>query len=485
MGELLNIEAILTRECGLMSARNLVVAVSGGPDSLALLHRLTVLAPRFGWRLHVAHLDHGLRGAQSTNEARFVAVTAAAWGLSATIELRDVGALAKEYNVGLPAAARAARYSFLADVALAQKADAVVVGHQADDQAETVLLHLLRGSGPSGLSGMRPRLSWADWQHTAGRPGHSGPSLVRPLLFTSRAEIEEYCTQHQLEPRRDPTNASTEYSRGRIRHELLPQLETYNPQVVAALGRTARIAADEAACMHEILLAAWPALTTLESGSVHFDRAAWGRLHPALRRLALREATKLLRPERDELSATQLDGVLQAIESEQIVYQLPQNLVLHRRPQGWTLTMATTTRPSTDDPQLLLPELLLSKTGSTSFPDGRWRITVEAIASRPETNLTRWQVLLDADAIMGDLMLRTRQPGERIRPAGGIGSRRIQDVMVDLKLPRELRTHWPMLADAAGVLWIPELVVAEHAHPSPDTTTYLLVSLEEITTNAS
>ena len=137
---------------------------------------------------------------------------------------------------------------------MAQKADAVVVGHQADDQAETVLLHVLRGSGPSGLSGMRPRLTWVDWRHTAGRSGSSGPSLVRPLLFTPRAEIEAYCTLHQLEPRRDPTNNSTEYSRGRIRHELLPELETYNPQVVAALGRTARIASDETAYMHEMLL---------------------------------------------------------------------------------------------------------------------------------------------------------------------------------------------------------------------------------------
>lgn len=485
MGELLDIEHTLTHECQLAEARSLVVAVSGGPDSLALLHRLVQFTPRFGWHLHVAHLDHGLRGVQSANEARFVAVVVASWGLSATIELRNVGALAKEYNVGLPTAARAARYAFLADVAFAQKADAVVVGHQADDQAETILLHLLRGSGPSGLSGMRARINWAEWRHTAGRSERTGPTLVRPLLNIPRTEIEVYCRRHQLDPRRDPTNESIEYGRGRIRHELLPLLESYNPQIVAALGRTARIAADETAYMLAMLMHAWPTLVSLEPGSVHFDRAAWGRLHPALRRLAIRQAIKLLRPERDDLSATQLDGTLHAMIHEQLVYQLPHNLVMHRRPQGWTLTVATATHSATDEPKLTVPTLPVNSEGTTIFPDHRWQLSIQRIAQWPEANLTRWQVLLDADRIQGNLVLRTRQAGDRIRPAGGVGSRRVQDVMVDLKLPRELRAHWPLLADAAGLLWLPGLVVAEHAHPSPDTHAYLLISLEDIKTDAS
>ena len=484
MAELLDIESMLTRECQLGQATCLVVAVSGGPDSLALLHRLMTLAPRFPWKLHVAHLDHGLRGAQSANEARFVATTAATWGLSATIELRDVGALAKEFRVGLPAAARAARYAFLADVARAQDASAVVVGHQADDQAETILLHLLRGSGPSGLSGMRPRLPWAGWRHIAGRGEIAGPALVRPLLNVPRSEIEAYCAAHNLEPRRDPTNDSIEYSRGRIRHELLPELASYNGQIVSALSRTARIAAEESAFMQTALDGEWAELVMLQPGSIDFDRAAWGRLHPALRRLALRRAVGLLRPERDDLSATQLDGVLEAIASDQLFYQLPHNLVLHRRPQGWTLTVATTTQATTEEPQLYVESLPLGL-GTTVLPGGRWQVIVTVSPGRPEMNLERWQILLDADAIRGDLLLRVRQAGDRLRPAGGVGSRRVQDIMVDLKLPRELRSHWPLLADAFGLLWLPGLVVADHAHPTPDTRTYLVVTLEETTPNAS
>lgn len=484
MAELLDIESILIRECRLEPGQRLVVAVSGGPDSLALLHRLAALAPRFGWQLHVAHLDHGLRGAQSADEARFVGDWAAHLGVATTIEQRDVGALAQTYRVGLPAAARAARYAFLADVARRQPAAAVITGHQADDQAETVLLHLLRGSGPSGLSGMRPRLLWSEWQRTAGRSDNDGPTLVRPLLNIPRSEIEAYCRLHNLHPRRDPTNDSLEYRRGRIRHELLPYLAEYNGQIVAALTRTARIASDEAAFMQDALQAIWPTLARLQTGSITFDRATWGRTHAALRRLALRHAITLLRPERAELSATHLDGVLDAIASERLFYQLPHNLVLHRRPHGWTLTVATTTQLATEEPQLYLESLPINCPGTTLLPGGRWRVVVDRVVGRPEMNLERWQILLDADGVVGSLRLRTRLPGDRIRPASGIGSRRVQDIMVDLKLPRELRTDWPLLADTAGLLWLPGLVVADHVHPTPDTATYLVVTLEEVSPDA-
>ncbi|HYF62020.1 MAG TPA: tRNA lysidine(34) synthetase TilS, partial [Herpetosiphonaceae bacterium] len=173
-----------------------------------------------------------------------------------------------------------------------------------------------------------------------------------------------------------------------------------------------------------------------------------------------------------------------AIASDQLFYQLPHNLVLHRRPQGWTLTVATTTQATTEEPQLYVDSLPLGL-GTTVLPGGRWQVTVVPSPGRPEMNLERWQIMLDADAIRGDLHFRVRQAGDRLRPAGGIGSRRVQDIMVDLKLPRELRAHWPLLADGFGLLWLPGLVVADHAHPTPDTRTYLVVTLEETTPNAS
>lgn len=486
MSELLDIASILTNECQLAPETDcIVVGVSGGPDSLALLHRLAALKAQAGWQIHVAHLDHGLRGTQSAAEAEFVATTAATWGLTATLERQDVAAMAREYGVGLPAAARAARYAFLARVALEQQAGVVAVAHQANDQAETVLHHLVRGAGPSGLSGMLPRVEWPDWRHVAGRAEAGGPALIRPLLFTERSAITQYCQQFSLEPRYDPSNASVEHARGQLRHKVLPLIKQLNPQVVAALGRTARLASLEADFMHQALAQEWPTLVALHPGEIQVRRERWLALHPALQRLAVRAIVQQLRPERETLSAAQLDAALHAMYTEQIVHQLPHNLVLNRNPHGWVFLMSTTTRAGADEPQLLVQSFAINRAGVTVLPGGQWRIHCAELPGRPEANLTRWQVLLDADGLQGQLELRQRQPGDRIHPAGGIGSRRVQDIMVDMRLPRELRPQWPLLADTQGLVWLPGLVVAERVHPGNATTHFLFITLEELERHAS
>ncbi|HWQ15355.1 MAG TPA: tRNA lysidine(34) synthetase TilS, partial [Roseiflexaceae bacterium] len=226
----------------------LVVAVSGGPDSLALLHALHALRGELRLRLHAAHLDHTLRGAQSAAEAAFVAETARAWGITATVASADVRALVREHRLNLHAAARAARYGLLARVAAEMGAHAVATAHHADDQAETVLAHLLRGAGPEGLAGMSAVVPYAEWSRatldvrtlnversaaptlnvagsTVQRSTFNGqPPLIRPLLSVTRAAIEAYCAANGLEPRRVPSNEDRRYARTRIRRDLLPRL---------------------------------------------------------------------------------------------------------------------------------------------------------------------------------------------------------------------------------------------------------------------
>ncbi|MCB9453227.1 MAG: tRNA lysidine(34) synthetase TilS [Anaerolineaceae bacterium] len=203
-----------------------VVAVSGGADSLALLHILQELRPRLECDLHVATLDHGLRGADGAADAHFVAATAAAWGLPVTIGNTNVPALMEQTGQGVETSARQARYAFLAGVARDVGASLVATAHHADDQAETILLHLLRGSGLRGLRGMA---------FHAALPGFPEITLVRPLLATSRTEIETYCREHHLTPRHDATNQDTTLLRNHIRHDILPQLQTINPQIVPTL----------------------------------------------------------------------------------------------------------------------------------------------------------------------------------------------------------------------------------------------------------
>src|SRR5579883_519026 len=235
-----------------------VVAVSGGADSLCLLYVLAALSADLDLRLHVAHLDHALRP-ESAGDAAFVACEACRLGLTCTSIRRDVPALARERRLSVESAARLARYAFLREVAAAQAATAIATGHTRDDQAETVLFHLIRGSGLAGLAGMRPR---------------SG-DIIRPLLPLSCRETEAYCAALGLTPRSDPSNMAPEYTRNRLRHEALPLLDSIQP---AAAANIAAAALDFA-------------LEVENAGRLRFDvgrwRAADAALWPHMLRLAL------------------------------------------------------------------------------------------------------------------------------------------------------------------------------------------------------
>ncbi|MBX0330639.1 tRNA lysidine(34) synthetase TilS [Oscillochloris sp. ZM17-4] len=442
----------------------IVVAVSGGPDSLCLLHALAALARAGGPRLHVAHLDHGFRGEQSAGEARAVAEAAAGWGIPASIARADVPALARASGEGAQAAARRARYNLLAQVARDTGAQAVAVAHTADDQAETVLLHALRGAGPAGLRGMRPVVGWGEWaggmlnvelrmlnaednaRHSTFHIPHS-TLLIRPLLDTSRAEVLAYCAAHGLSPADDPSNRSPRYARSRVRQRLLPALAEENPQVVAALGRTARICADDYDFMQRALDAAWPALAVERPGSVALGLAAWRDLHPALRRYALRRAAARLGA--PELSFPQVEAARAAIDAgSPRRVEIAGGLSLEFGYNS-ALIRAAGAPPEPDTPQLAGGRLALVAPGRTPLGGG-WACVA---AEEPPAQPSPWWVAVSAE-LAGELALRRRRPGDRIRPAGGRGGRRLQDFFVDRKVPRRLRDAWPILVAGEAILWV-------------------------------
>jgi tRNA(Ile)-lysidine synthase len=447
-------------ERGLLSPGALVlVAVSGGPDSLCLLHLLNRLRAEQGPRLHVAHLDHGLRP-ESPAEAAQVAATAAAWDVPATVERREVRALPG--GDGPMAEARRVRYAFLAETAIAVGANAVAVAHQADDQAETVLMHLLRGAGPAGLRGMREMVPWAEWavpmQNTAGEQAGADTAafcilhsalLIRPLLTTTRAEIEAYCAEQALAPTSDPSNHAPRYARSRVRR-LLGALANESPRAVEAIGRAARLTADDYDFMQGQLDAAWPSLAEQSAARVRLRRESWEPLHAALQRYALRRAAALLGV--SELSLPQVEAARALAARPGRSMRLGARLHLRVDDAGLTVSrLGAAERP--DGPQLALPELALANPGSTTLGAG-WRCEVGAAPPHaPEA----WQVALDAATLDGPLTLRRRRPGDRFWPAGGRGSRKLQDFFVDRKLPRPLRDAWPILATPGAIIWVPGL----------------------------
>jgi tRNA(Ile)-lysidine synthetase-like protein len=453
-----SVRSVLARHRLLQPGDLVVAAVSGGPDSLCLLHLLASLREAGGPLVHVAHLDHGFRGAQSADEAQFVANTARAWEVPATVEYADVPARAAETGANRQAAARAARYAFLGRVARQKGAAAVLVAHHADDQAETVLLHLLHGAGPAGLRGMREALPWPEWCPSADAPpAASGPLLLRPLLDASRAEIEAYCAAHGLEPRRDPSNDALAYTRNRVRADLLPALAAYNSHIAAALGRTARICAEDYDYMQRELDAAWPALADERRGALLLRAAPWAALHPALQRYALRRAASLLGG--GDLSYEQVEAAREAAaQGVGRQHTLAHGISLRVEHHGLLLRAADAppeTAAGDALPQLQAEEVPLAVPGAVPLSAAWCAEAGEgAPPPLPDDPPWRWWVLLAAERLDGPLCLRRRRPGDRFRPAGGRGSRRLQDFFVDSKLPREFRAAWPILATPTSIVWV-------------------------------
>jgi tRNA(Ile)-lysidine synthase len=265
----------------------LVVGVSGGPDSLCLLHLLTGLQEHLGTSLHVAHLNHMLRGEESDDDAEYVVRMAGDLGLSVTVERREVRSYRSKHHLSLEDAARRLRYQFFAAVAGSVGAEAVAVGHTADDQVETVLMRLIRGTGAKGLQGMQPATRW----HSVG---DEGLRVVRPLLRVRREETEAYCRAHGIDPRRDSSNLLPDRLRNRVRHELLPLLRTYNPKIDEALLRAAEALASESSLAEDHASGAWREVVAEVGGAFLVDKKRFRSLHPAVQRQLLREVVRRL-----------------------------------------------------------------------------------------------------------------------------------------------------------------------------------------------
>ena len=457
----------------------LVAGVSGGPDSLCLLHVLQRLAPEYGLDLHVAHLHHGLRGADADADAEFVRALASAWGLPLTVEMLDVPALARDEGLAFEEAARRARYAFLARTAAAAGARTIAVGHNADDQAETVLMHFLRGSGLAGLRGMLPRtplgsyrlLSTAE-RGTGGLPGSF--DLIRPLLEVPRSEIEAYNDEHGLGPRFDRSNLDTAYFRNWLRLEVIPLLEEHNPHLRAVLGRTARVLAGDYALIRDLLHEAWPRVVLREGQEeIVFDLAAWRALPTGLQRSTLREAIHRLRRSLRNINFVHVEDALRVALDGTTGDRatLPQGLMLTVGYELLTVAGEDRPRPLPDWP--LLPAgsepLAVTVPGITPLPDSAWVLEAALLprAGLPagwQDNPDPWRAYLDAGTVVPPLWLRTRRPGDRFRPLGmGGQAPKLADFLTNQKVPHAARDRLPLLVTAWGIAWVPGLRPDERA----------------------
>ncbi len=416
-----------------------------------------------GFALHVAHLNHQLRGAESDADAEFVAQIAREWQLPATIASRDVAACAREQKLSLEAAARETRYAFLAQVAQTVGARVIAVAHNADDQAETVLMHLLRGAGLAGLRGMKYKSAIGDWRleirDSNLRSPISNLGIIRPLLDIPRAEIETYCEENGLAPRRDSSNLDPTLFRNRLRHAAIPYLETLNPNLRDVLRRTARGIADDYAYLQMQVDAAYAHIAREDASAVVFARDAWRALHPALQRGTLRRAFQHLRGDFRNLAWTHIEDACRiALEKDAGARAtLPEGLGLEI---GYgEFTLAETGRATLPDvPVLNVERVDLPVEGVTALPGCAWvvetKLDLRGLADL-EGLTDRWSASFDRAQMRGGVFLRRRAPGDRFQPAGMNGhTKSLHEFMIDEKIPRALRDRLPVLVVGDQIAWV-------------------------------
>ena len=473
-----------SKDCGLQKTRLVVVGVSGGADSLCLLDVLCSL----GYPLVVAHFNHQLRP-EADEDARQVEIAAQQRGMVFVLGGADVAGYAERHSISLEEAARHLRYIFLFEQARHFSAQAVAVGHTADDQVETVLMHLLRGSGLGGLKGMSFSTRLLGWDPNL--------PLVRPLLSTWREETHAYCVGRGLRLVVDATNFDSTYLRNRVRLDLIPLLETYNPQFRLALYRTASILAGDDAVLNQVLDELWPGcLASLGPGYAALTRAQVLRLAPGLQRGILRRAIAVLRPEMRDIDLEMVERALQFFIHPARAKQmnLADGLHLVEESGRVYLVDGTASLPADDWPQLeSASSLSLDRAGEIPLAAG-WKLAANIILDEQAAGIYEiatasqdpFQAWVDAEQARFPLVVRPRKNGDCWQPLGlEKGSQKLSDFFINEKCPPRARAGWPLVSSGDQILWIPGYRPSEACRLSGGTRKILHLRVWRVRTSQS
>jgi len=450
------------RQYGLMpGGEMLIVAVSGGADSVCLLHLLARWRDELGVELHVAHLNHELRGDESDSDARYVADLAGYLSLPITVGRQNVAGYRSRKKCSLEEAARELRYSFLAKVAGETGSRRVIVGHTRDDQVETVLMHILRGTGVSGLCGLKPCSPMMYGEGVPLQQGEGNLVVVRPLLELTREETQNYCQEHGLGARMDSSNMSLSFFRNRLRLELLPLLRGYNPNVDEGLLRLAEIAGEDQSFMEKQALQLWDDMAWQEGGAVGLDSKKLCGLSVSLQRQIIRLGIARTLGDSRDIEAKHIElvrALLNKVTGKKIA--LPRGLVCRTEYGRVILELS----PLPCRPVLPLPgETLLEVPGETILPG--WRV-LASIFSRADGHDFGWgeearkpggerlTAEFDLQRTGVELSVRQRQRGDRFQPLGMGMPKKLRRFMVDAKIPRSLRGDVPIVCAHGQVIWV-------------------------------
>lgn len=467
------ISYILQDKCQLIKAQPVLAGVSGGADSMALLHLLW----QAGYRVTAAHLDHMLRE-NSAGDAAFVRDFCREREIPFVEGRADVAEYCRGNNCSVEEGAREQRYRFLYDSCLSLECAAVAVGHHADDQVETVLMHFLRGSGLDGLKGMEYRTIL---------PGFSDKvALVRPLLDLTHDDLLEYCKGHNIPYIQDESNTDITFFRNRLRHELIPFLQTYNPAISRTILRTARALQADHECLEALVAQAWQECV-LETGEeyIRLDLMQLRGFPPGKRWNILRKAVRQVHPQIRDFDQEALLRMDRLVTGRPLHGRVELTNHLEARTSGHELLICWEDffEWSTDYPQLENELELAGSDETYQLPNG-WRLHVlwlEAAFLDGETlrSATRYQAWLDAATLADTVRIRPFQQGDRIDPLGANGHHsRVSDLFINKGIPRTVRATYPVVCDGEKLVWVPYLTISDGCKVTPSTGKVLSLNFE-------
>jgi len=419
-----------------------LAAVSGGPDSVALLSILDDMRSAIGFELSIAHLDHMARGKESRDDALFVKRLGEKFGLETHMEVADVFRETKTLKTSFQEAARIVRYRFLRKTLTRIGGTKLALGHNADDQVETILIHLIRGSGLKGLAGM---------------PESRG-EIIRPLIECTRTEIEDYLAFKGLESRTDSSNASNKYIRNRIRHELIPVLNKFNANMAGNLREMAKIIRDDDDCLaeHTGRLFSKISIPPMDGHGVLLDREQFIQQSPAYQKRLVRQAVFRVQGSLRRISTRHIHQIIELFKHREFdkSIHLPAGLTTVSGPRGIHFTVKGKAAPKDGNISSVKP---LAVPGATRIEKAGICLRTQFVSPKGWVDREKipGEAFIDFDRAGPGIQARFFRPGDRFIPLGMKGRKKLKDFFIDEKIPRESRRSLPVLTTRADdIIWV-------------------------------
>ena len=440
----------------------IVVGLSGGPDSVCLLHILSRLKDKFDLEIYAAHLNHQIRGIEAQKDAFYISKLCEEMGITFFIKSINVPEYCEKNGVSIEEGARKLRYEMFYEVKNNTRANKIAIGHNLNDQAETILMRIMRGTGLQGLKGIEYI-----------RDG----VIIRPILDIERNDIEEYCKQNNLNPRIDKTNLESIYTRNKIRLELIPYMkDNFNSNIIESISRMGNSLRSDNDYIENESLIKFKEVSNINDDSVEINLSSYINLHKSIKVRILRNSIKHILGDTNFIDQRHIDDIIDLEDESKIdkVINLPRGIFVYRKKNSIILT----------NKEIVIEEIEFCY----NIPSNGF-IKIKEIGTIIETQVvninkykrsksdksSKW---FDFNKIKGGIVVRNRRSGDKIKLSGG--SKKVKDLFIDIKIPKEDRCKIPIIADSQGILSVGDFRNSEDYKIDEKTKEVLKVSFKKL-----